>query len=67
MQQRRAPCANPQRYLTVKEGAYIVGLSYGALYLRLTGVNPPPYVRRGKRWLLPRAEFQKWAEQKVIK
>ena len=62
---------NPKRFLVPKEAADIVGMSTPALYKRIRfpktfAAPPPPFVRRGRRVLLPTEEFMKWAAQKVI-
>ena len=53
-------------HLRVKEGAAICGTSIQWLYARLRGPNPPPHKKRGNRYLLPKAEFIKWADRDII-
>jgi excisionase family DNA binding protein len=56
------------RYMTPKEGAFMVGVSLTKLrvMIRNGGPNAPPFLKRGSRYLLPREEFTKWAMQDVI-
>jgi excisionase family DNA binding protein len=63
---RVGTCANPEAFMTPKEGAYLAGISVFTLYDWLRRSNPPPHVRRGRRWLLPRAEFTEWATRKTL-
>jgi len=67
MTRYRMGMSNPDAYLVPKEGAYRLGIGQRTLYQWLRGPNPPPYVRRGRLWLLPRDEFDEWAKQKVIR
>lgn len=62
----RNHAANPEAFLTVKQGAYMAGISIWMLYTRLRSDDPPPFKRRGKKYVLPIREFTDWATQDVI-
>lgn len=66
MNQQRSRTSNPEAFMVVKEGAFMLGCSVFWLYQRLRGENPPPHVKRGHTWLLPRREFTEWAQQRHI-
>lgn len=54
-------------YLTVVEGARLCRSSPWWLRKRVGQPGGPPWVRRGKKYLLPRKEFERWIEQQVIR
>jgi predicted DNA-binding transcriptional regulator AlpA len=66
MRRSPTPCANPERFLTPKQGAYLAGISVVTLYAKLRSAHPPPMKRRGRKYILPIVEFTTWAEQDVI-
>lgn len=54
-------------FLSVKEGAEILGVNPYFIYERIGRKNGPPYKKRGSKIVLPREEFLVWADQKIIK
>lgn len=48
----------------------MAGISVQSLYARIRdakqSADPPPFIKRGTRYLLPREAFVKWATQDVI-
>ena len=63
------PLLDGEDVLTVKEATAIVGMSEFALYRRVSEQWTklrPPFVRRGRTILFPKAAFMEWAQQKEI-
>jgi predicted DNA-binding transcriptional regulator AlpA len=58
--------ASNHEFLTIKQGAAIVGMNQRWLYDRIGKKGGPPYKRRGRYIKLPREKFIVWAEQDVI-
>lgn len=56
----------PCNDLTIKEAAAIVGMHWMWLYRRIGKRGGPPFKRRGRSIKIPREEFHKWNEQKII-
>jgi predicted DNA-binding transcriptional regulator AlpA len=63
---KHASSLNRDEFMTVKEGAWLVGIDVSTLYKRIRGLHPPPCKRIGGRVLLMRAAFVEWATQDVI-
>ena len=52
--------------LTIKEAAYLASVSYWWLWERVGKKDGPPFKRRGRLIILPRAEFLAWISQPEI-
>lgn len=57
---------NERRFITVKEAAHYLDVSYMWLWQRLGTDQGPPAQKIGVRWKIPKAEFIEWAKQPVI-
>lgn len=57
---------NERRFITAKEAAYYLDVSYMWLWQRLGKPNGPPAQKIGNRWKIPRQEFIEWARQPII-
>lgn len=54
-------------YISVKEAARYLDVTYQFLWERLGTKDGPPAQKIGSRWKLPKEEFLKWAKQPVIR
>ena len=62
----RSQTSNPETFLVSKEAAYILGTSIQFLSKLVRSTNPPPFKRRGRKYLFPRKEFMEWADRDII-
>jgi excisionase family DNA binding protein len=56
-----------RRFVSVKEAARYLGVSYHFLWRRMGTEDGPPSQRVGYCWKIPKDEFIEWAKQPVIR
>jgi excisionase family DNA binding protein len=56
-----------RRFVSVKEAARYLGVSYQFLWRRMGTEGGPPSQRIGHCWKIPKDEFIEWAKQPVIR
>jgi hypothetical protein len=56
-----------RHFVSVKEAARYMDVSYRFLWDRMGTPDGPPAQRIGKFWKIPRDEFIQWVRQPVIK
>jgi excisionase family DNA binding protein len=56
-----------RRFVTVKEAARYLGVSYYFVWKRLGTDGGPPSQKMGTYWKIPKDEFIEWAKQPVIR
>jgi predicted DNA-binding transcriptional regulator AlpA len=67
MTHQPTPPTDPRgAFLSLKEAAYLMGVTYKWLWDRIGKPNGPPFKKRGKLIKLPRDEFSEWSKQDEI-
>lgn len=56
-----------RRFVSIKEAARYMGVSYHFLWKRIGTQDGPPIQRLGSCWRIPKDEFIEWAKQPVIR
>lgn len=56
-----------RKFVSIKEAARYLGVSYLFMWRRMGTEDGPPGQRIGCRWKIPRDEFIEWAKQPVIR
>lgn len=57
----------PRNFVTIKEAARYMGVSYVFLWRRMGSPEGPPAQKIGYNWKIPKEEFIEWAKQPIIR